>query len=554
MKEIVEVKLENEMDLILAHKRTMKLCELTGFSLIVQTSIATAVSEIARCAIEHGKNAVLALGIDSSVNKKFLKAVIRDTRDFSMKCAEACTYARKLVDEIEIFRTPREIQIIMKQQLSFGGTLSDAKIESFAEYFRKEPPLSAYDELKRKNLLLQDLAEKIKESETNYRILTDSLPIMMFSVNNRGLINYTNRWLQDFFGTIPKDLHSVTWKTLLHPSDASSFVRDLATALQKQTALNGKYRFREKSTGNFLWHLITMLPLKTDQEIIYRWIGFIVDVNAEVQIEQTLKDNSELKQVQKQLFEQQEELQRKIVELNRSNYELEQFAHLASHDLQEPLRKLFFYSDVLKNRYSQVIDASGLNMLNNMTVAAARMKELINDLLNYSQLQQQKLVFDRVDLNEVLEEIIREMDLIIKEKNAIIEIAHLPTIEGNFLRLRQLFANLISNSLKYSKADVAPEIHITCLSSDEQVVVSVKDNGIGFDDTFSEKIFGLFERLHTRDKFPGTGIGLSICKRIAELHHGSISARSVPNEYAIFEVSLPLTQEVNTATVGIENE
>jgi PAS domain S-box-containing protein len=377
---------------------------------------------------------------------------------------------------------------------------------------------------------------------------------MMFSVNNRGFINYTNRWLQDFLGTIPKDLSSLTWKNFLHPSDASAFVRDLAASMQKQTALNGKYRFKQKSTGEFLWHLITILPLKTEQEVVYRWIGFIVDVDAEVQIEQTLKDNYELKQVQKQLFDHQEELQRKIIELNRSNYELEQFAHLASHDLQEPLRKLFFYSDVLKNRYSQVIDAQGVNMLNNMTIAAARMKELINDLLSYSQLQQQKLVFEKVDLNVVMDEIIREMDIVIREKNAVIKIAHLPTIQGNFLRLRQLFTNLLSNALKYSKAEVPPEIHVTCLSADDQVTISVKDNGIGFEETFSERIFGLFERLHTRDKFPGTGIGLSICKRIAELHNGSICARSIPNEYAIFDVSLPLSQEVNAPTVALADE
>lgn len=547
MKEIVEVKLENEMDLILAHKRAMKLCELTGFSLIVQTSIATAVSEIARCAIDHGRNAILALGIETGAARKFLKIIIRDTTDFSFKCNEACAYAKRLVDDIEIIRSGKEIQIILKQQLSFAGTLTDIKIESFADYFKKEPPLSPYDELRRKNLLLQDLAEKIKVSENDYRVLTDNLPLMMFSVNNRGMINYTNKWLQDFLGSIPKELNSTSWKNFLHPADASIFVKDLAASLGRQTPLNGKYRFKQRSSGNFLWHLITVIPLKNEKEIIQRWIGFIVDVNADVQVEQTLKDNQELKLVQKQLFENQEELQRKIVELNRSNYELEQFAHLASHDLQEPLRKLFFYSDVLKKRYSHVIDGQGVSMLQNMTLAAARMKELINDLLSYSQLQQQKLVFENVDLNAVMDDITREMELVIKEKNATIEIALLPSINGNPLRLRQLFSNLISNALKYSKKEIPPQIQVTSVNMDDQVAVSIRDNGIGFEEEFCEKIFGLFERLHTRDKFPGTGIGLSICKRIAELHHGSISARSVPNEFSVFEVVLPLEQEVNVA-------
>lgn len=548
MKDILQVKLDNEMDLILAHKRTMKLCELTGFSIIIQTSIATAVSEISRCAIDHGRNAVLVLGIESVSGKKFLKALIRDSSDFTIKCTEACSYAKRLVDEIEITRSAKEIQIVLKQQISFAGTLSDAKIESFIDYFRKEPPLSPYDELRRKNLLLQDLAEKLRESENDYRILTDSLPLMMFSVNNRGLINYSNKWLQYFLGTIPKELNSSSWKSLLHPDDAVPFGRELATAVQKQIQLSGKYRFKEKSTGDFLWHLITVIPLKNESEIIQRWIGFIVDIDAQVQVEQTRKDNYQLREMQKRLFENQEELQQKIVELNRSNYELEQFAHLASHDLQEPLRKLFFYSDVIKKRYSQSIDHSGIMMLNNMALAASRMKELINDLLSYSQLQQQKLLFENVDLNAIMEDIIREMDLMIKEKNATIEVSNLPNITGNSLRLRQLFTNLISNALKYSKKDVSPEIIVTGRPVDDTVVISVHDNGIGFEEEYSEKIFGLFERLHTRDKFPGTGIGLSICKRIAELHHGSISARSVPNEYSIFEVILPLEQEAPATT------
>src|SRR5262245_11143693 len=126
MKDIVVVNLENEMDLILAHKRAMKLCELTGFSLLVQTSVATAISEIARCAIEFGKNAILTLSIDSEANKKFLVAVIEDKTDFSPRCLEACSYAKRLVTDVDIKRTARNVQILLKQQLPFIGTLTEA--------------------------------------------------------------------------------------------------------------------------------------------------------------------------------------------------------------------------------------------------------------------------------------------------------------------------------------------------------------------------------------------------------------------------------------------
>lgn len=544
MKEIVQVTLENEMDLILAHKRVMKLCELTGFSLITQTSIATAVSEIGRCAIEYGKNAVLLLGIDSVAGKKYLCAVVYDAFDFTPRCTDAYTYARRLVDDVDMTRSSKETKIVMKQALSFGGTITDLKIESFVDYFKKEPPVSPYDELRRKNLLLQDLAEKIKESENDYRTLTDTLPLMMFAVNNRGIIHYSNKWLLDFLGTTPKDLSGATWQQFIHPGDYPLFAKDMLNLQQRQSSLNGQYRFREKSSGNYLWHMISIIPLKNDRDVIIRWNGFIVDIHAQKQIEQTLKDNRELKETQRQLFQHQEELQKKVVELNRSNYELEQFAHLASHDLQEPLRKLFFYSDVLKKRYSAAIDENGQGMLNNMTVAAARMKELITDLLSYSQLQQQKLNFEEVSLNHVMSEILRDMDLAIKEKNATIQLNELPEIKGNTLRLRQLFSNLVSNALKYSRKDVTPHIEINGTQQGDTIVITVKDNGIGFEEEFSERIFGLFERLHTRDKFPGTGIGLSICKRIAELHRGTIFAKSKVNEYSIFEVTLPVNQEV----------
>ena len=544
MKDIVSVKLENEMDLILAHKRAMKICELTGFSIIAQTSIATAVSEVARCAIDFGREAVLYLGIDTLAGKKFLKAVIRDNTDFTPRCAEACSYAKRLVDDIEIIRSSKEIQITLKQQLSFSGTLTDAKLEAFAEYFRNEAPLSAYDELRRKNMMLYDLAEKLKESESDYRSLTDTLPLMMFSANNRGTITYTNKWLQDFLGSAPKEL-SNSWQVYIHAEDFSAFNKDLNASLLRQMPLNGQYRFKEAPSGKFLWHLVSMVPVKNDKKVITQWIGFIVDINAQKIIEQTLKDNRELKETQELLYQNQSELQKKVVELNRSNYELEQFAHLASHDLQEPLRKLFFYSDVLKSKHAMNLDASGVSMLNNMALAAGRMKELINDLLSYSQLQKQFLQFEQVNLNETIHEVLRDLDITIREKNAYIEVDDLPSIQGNPLRLRQLFANLISNALKYSKTEVSPVIQILVSYDDQNVSIKVKDNGIGFEEQYKERIFGLFERLHTRDQFPGTGIGLSICKRIAELHHGTISAESEPGQYSIFEVTLPAKQEAN---------
>lgn len=543
MKEIVCVRLENEMDLILAHKRAMKLCELLGFSLVSQTSIATAISEVARCAIEYGKKAELKLGVGQWQGKRMLMAVITDILDFSPRCSEAIHYAKRLVFDVETNSIPGQFTIVLKQQLIFPHTVTESKLKSFVDYFQSEPPISPYDELRRKNLLLQNFAEKIQASENDYRQLTDSLPLMMFSVNIRGIITYTNKWLQDYFGSPPKELSGNHWQNFLHPADFRSFEKDLRNAFSMQVPLNGQYRFLRQSSGDSLWHFFSMIPLKNEKRTVIRWIAFIVDIHAQKLMEQAMKDNRELKETRDSLFENQKELQDKILQLNRSNYELEQFARLASHDLQEPLRKIFFYSDLMKRNYAEKLDAPGLNTLNNMASAASRMKELINDLLAYAQLQEQKLPFEPVNLNAVIHQIIKDLDITIKEKNATIETEELPVVYGNKVRLTQLFMNLLANALKYSKKDVPPDIRIVASVNDEKVCIKVKDNGIGFDERYSEKIFGLFERLHSRDQFPGTGIGLSICRKITELHHGTISATSKPGEFSEFEVTLPLNNE-----------
>jgi PAS domain S-box-containing protein len=295
MTEVARIRLENEMDLILAHKRTMKLCELTGFTLVAQTLIATAVSEIARCAIDYGTNASLILGIESqSGGRKFVQAVIADTVDFTGKCAEAYSYAKRLVSMVETTKEKGETKISLRQQVSFAGTITDAKIESFVEFFKSEQPLSAYDELRRNNAMLREFAERLKESENEYRMLTDSLPLMMFSVNNHGIITYSNKWVHDFLGNIPKELESKGWANFIHEQDFPRYTKDISTAIQQQRPLSGRYRFRNKSNGNFFWHLLSVNPLKNDSGAVTRWFGFIADINAEIQMQRTKKENQSL--------------------------------------------------------------------------------------------------------------------------------------------------------------------------------------------------------------------------------------------------------------------
>lgn len=245
-----------------------------------------------------------------------------------------------------------------------------------------------------------------------------------------------------------------------------------------------------------------------------------------------------------------EELNRYINELKRSNEELEQFASVASHDLQEPLRKVIMFGERLRSSYGKNIPDEGLNYLERMQNASRRMQKLINGLLTLSRITTRGKDFAPVDLNLTVKQVITDLEATILEKNGKVETRPLPTIMADELQLTLLFQNLISNSLKYHRESVAPEIKIfedhkstgkepEASDNKDFYIITVEDNGIGFDESYLEKIFLPFQRLHERGKFEGTGIGLTICKKIMERHGGSITATSKIGEGSRFILKFP---------------
>jgi PAS domain-containing protein len=274
MKEVVRVNLENEMDLIIAHKRTMKLAELCGLSLSSQTSFATAVSEIARCAIGHGTKSYLALGIlPTKPGKKEIYASIVDGVEFWANNKEAITYATRLADSIEIIQTERDNEVRLGERINFGGTFTDIKIDTFIEYFKNEAPVSFYDEVRKKNIQLIDLSEKLRQSESQYRTLTDTLPLMMFSLSTAGEVIYSNRWLNNFFELLGQNTN-FSWLEFLYPADRKSIVQLWEKAQQDKTVFRAQARLKQKSKDGFLWHLISIVPFKKENGTIASWTGF----------------------------------------------------------------------------------------------------------------------------------------------------------------------------------------------------------------------------------------------------------------------------------------
>lgn len=239
-------------------------------------------------------------------------------------------------------------------------------------------------------------------------------------------------------------------------------------------------------------------------------------------------------------------------ELARSNRELEDFAFVASHDLQEPLRKIRAFGNRLESGYNDVIDERGKDYLARMLNAAERMSMLISDLLAFSRVSTRGKEFGEVDLNRAINSVIDDLEIAIEEKSAEINVDDMPVIRGDKSQLEQLFLNLISNALKFQSEGVKPIVSINvtnALSEDtsdiliseehEWVKITVTDNGIGFEQSFAEKIFAPFQRLHGRSEYKGTGIGLAVCRRIVERHNGQISATSKPGEGATFSIILP---------------
>jgi light-regulated signal transduction histidine kinase (bacteriophytochrome) len=245
-------------------------------------------------------------------------------------------------------------------------------------------------------------------------------------------------------------------------------------------------------------------------------------------------------------------------QLQRSNRELEEFAAVASHDLQEPLRKIQAFGDRLKTKCGPALGETGNDYLERMLDAAGRMRILLQDLLTLSRVTSKAQPFALVNLETIVREVGSDLEVRIEQGGAKVKIEPLPTIEADSLQMRQLFQNLIANALKFQRPGAPPEVVISAKTfvmsarqipgaepGDEVCEIAVRDNGIGFDGKkYGDKIFQVFQRLHSRDQYEGTGIGLAVCRKIALRHGGAISAKSAEGEGATFSVTLPVKQRM----------
>jgi light-regulated signal transduction histidine kinase (bacteriophytochrome) len=236
------------------------------------------------------------------------------------------------------------------------------------------------------------------------------------------------------------------------------------------------------------------------------------------------------------------QLESQAKELKRSNEDLEQFASVASHDLSEPLRKVQMFSRQLHDSEAEHLSAAGHDYLRRMGDAAERMESLIRDLLEFSRVTTRGHPFALVDLEQVFREVESDLEGTLDSTGGRIEIGGLPTVEADPLQMRQLAQNLLANALKFGREGIPPVVTVTGEFEGRHAIVTVSDNGIGFDPQYSDRIFQVFERLHGRSSYAGTGIGLALCRKIAERHGGGIEADGRPGAGATFTVTLPVIQ------------
>lgn len=451
--------------------------------------------------------------------------------------------------------------IVVKMADGFVATFADITSKKRSEQkLRKNynELISVKDTLKKANEQLESkVIERTKElatSEERFRLVA--------SATNDALYDWDfvndNLWLSDAFFKLfgyndPEAFkkRSVLFD-LLHPEERKEITTHLSEIINTgQKQWSKSYRFK-KANGEYSFILDRGYILHDEFGTPYRMLGSMFDVTELKIAEHKLSTMNE--QLEHKVVERTQELEQINSALESSNTDLQQFASVASHDLQEPLRKIQMFARMIQEEIGGQEHSHTGFYINKIINSSNRMRSLITDVLNYSRLSATDSIFEEVDLNELLKGIVDDFELLIKEKNAKLDIGPLPTIEVIPGLMRQVFQNLISNALKFSKPNTVPEIRIHAqglakrsfmsmpMKNGPYFAITVSDNGIGFDPQFSINIFNIFQRLHSKDKYEGTGIGLAITKKIIEKHNGLIRADSRENEGASFVIVLPSKQ------------
>jgi PAS domain S-box-containing protein len=355
--------------------------------------------------------------------------------------------------------------------------------------------------------------QALKESEMRFRQLADAMPQIVWTARADGYVDYYNERWYELTGFDRDKFGDISWEPILHPDDVQHCYDTWYGSVRSGEPYQIEYRFWDRHRKQWCWYLGRALPVRDSDGRISRWFGSSTDIDEQKRTEQRLR---------------------------RSNEDLSQFAYVASHDLQEPLRTMAIYSEYLERKYRSRLDANGEEFIRYIIGSATRMRSLIEDLLTYSRATAESgRHLQPASSREALDQAILNLKAAITDARARIEVPpDMPVVMTDPAQLSLVFQNLISNAIKYRKPGSVPTVEIGVGREANGWRFSVQDEGIGFASEYSDRIFGIFKRLHGTD-VPGTGIGLSICKTIVERHGGRIWAESEENRGAAFHFTLP---------------
>ena len=398
---------------------------------------------------------------------------------------------------------------------------------------RTEQLSSANESLQQEMSRRQEAQEEIQSRQKQYMAIFECSMDGLIVIDTDGTIAEANPAACGMYGYVRKEIVGMPIKNLISPETQYVF-EDFKKTLQESKTFTGESIDVRKDGTTFV-NEVRGVPFSYDGRP--HFLGITRDVT------ESRHAQAEMEKLLDLVSTSNNELTRSNEKLGRSNKELEDFAYIASHDLQEPLRKVIAFGDRLKTKYFDKLDETGIDYLGRMQDAAGRMSVLINDLLTYSRVTSKAKAFEDVDLEKITREVLSDMEIRIEELGATVKVSSLCGLKADKVQMRQLIQNLISNALKFHKPDEAPVVNIFCrtvpLEDNENTVsealqIVIEDNGIGFDEQYTDRIFGMFQRLHGREEYDGTGLGLAVCQKIADRHDIAITVNSTPGKGTTF--------------------
>lgn len=446
----------------------------------------------------------------------------------------------------------REIDEIVATKKSIRGTVSfpHAELGSRIYDYILVPVLNENGQVEaiagttRDITEIKRVEEKLQQSETSFRNMIDQTPAPTLVLMGDDLvIEQINQSMLQMIGfdenvvgtplltLMPELTDQYIWKQVMKVyTEGTPFDQLEVLVTHKRTGVMKDYYYN-----------IAYRPLKEEGKIT-GMIQVAIDVTEHVTARKKLEESEKRYRILSETLEQQ--VAERTMELQRSNQDLQQFAHVASHDLKEPIRKIKTFTGRLEQHINGKLDDTAIRYMERIHVATDRMFTMIDGVLAYSTINAVPQQPEAVNLNEVIRSIETDLEIALQNAGGIIHCKNLPTLEGATVLLYQLFYNLINNSIKFARIDIPPQIKISSeIESDGRAHITLSDNGIGFAPHHAARIFDTFSRLNPKDDYEGTGLGLSLCKKIVERHGGSISANGSIGKGALFEIILPLTQK-----------